>query len=206
MDKALVVGLTGPIGSGKSVVANIFCDRGYVAIDADKLAKKVVEKGSSTLQKLAKNFGDEVINPDGTLNRKMLAKKAFSSKESTALLNSITHPAILSLVKKEIEDNVSVGNTKIIYDAPQLFESGSDSLCDKIVCVIASKEQRIGRVEKRDNMPKSDIENRISVQYSDEFFTEKSDFIIENNSTLEELSIRVNEVVDEIEKVHNGSL
>ena len=102
MDKSLVIGLTGPIGSGKSVVASIFCDRGYVVIDADKFAKKVVEKGSSTLSELAKNFGDEIINPDGTLNRKMLAQKAFSSKESTSLLNSITHPAILTLVKKEI--------------------------------------------------------------------------------------------------------
>ena len=73
-------------------------------IDADKFAKKVVEKGSSTLSELAKNFGDEIINPDGTLNRKMLAQKAFSSKESTSLLNSITHPAILTLVKKEIEE------------------------------------------------------------------------------------------------------
>ena len=91
MGKALVIGLTGPIGSGKSAVAKLFCENGYVSVDADKLAKKVVEKGSLTLQKLAKNFGDEIINPDGTLNRKMLAKKAFSSKESTALLNSITH-------------------------------------------------------------------------------------------------------------------
>lgn len=206
MDKALVVGLTGPIGSGKSAVASIFINRGYVAVDADKLAKKVVEKGSSTLKKLAENFGEDIINLDGTLNRKMLAQKAFSSKESTALLNSITHPAILALVKKEIEDNASVGNTRIIYDAPQLFESGSDILCDKVVCVIASKEQRIERVKKRDNMPQSDIENRISVQYSDEFFTEKSDYVIENNSTLEDLLIRVNEVIDEIERLHNGSL
>lgn len=206
MDKALVVGLTGPIGSGKSSVSRIFCERGYVVIDADKLAKKVVEKGSKTLDILAEKFGTDIINLDGTLNRKMLAQKAFSSKENTALLNSITHPAILELVKKEIEENVSLGNTKIIYDAPQLFESGSDSLCSKVVCVIASKEQRIERVKKRDNMPYADIENRISVQYSDEFFTEKSDYVIKNNSTLEELFVRVNEVIDEIERFYNGSL
>ena len=206
MDKAIVIGLTGPIGSGKSAVAKIFCDRGYVTVDADKLAKKVVEKGSKTLDVLAEKFGNDIINSDGTLNRKMLAQKAFSSKENTALLNSVTHPAILELVKKEIEESVRIGNTKIIYDAPQLFESGSEVLCDKVVCVIASKEQRIERVKKRDNMPYADIENRISVQYSDEFFTEKSDYVIENNSTLESLFTRVNEVIDEIERVHNGSL
>lgn len=206
MGKALVVGLTGPIGSGKSSVASIFLSRGYVSVDADKLAKKVVEKGSTTLDVLALKFGEDIINTDGTLNRKMLAKKAFATKESTELLNSITHPAILELVKKEIEENVKLGNTKIIYDAPQLFESGSDSLCSKVLCVIAEKEQRIKRVKKRDNMPQADIENRISVQYSDDFFTEKSDYVIENNSTLEELKIRVDEVIDEIEKVYNGSL
>ena len=83
---------------------------------------------------------------------------------------------------------------------------GSENLCDKVVCVIAQKEQRIERVKKRDNMSYEDIENRISVQYSDGFFTEKSDYIIENNSSLDELAIRTNEVIDEIEKVHNGSL
>lgn len=206
MGKALVIGLTGPIGSGKSAVAKLFCENGYVSVDADKLAKKVVEKGSKTLDVLAEKFGADIINLDGTLNRKMLAQKAFSSKENTELLNCVTHPAILELVKKEIEENASLGNTKIIYDAPQLFESGSNTLCDKVVCVIAKKEQRIERVKNRDNMPYADIENRISVQYSDEFFTEKSDYVIENNSTLENLFLRVSEVIDEIEKVHNGSL
>ncbi len=206
MAKALVVGLTGPIGSGKSSVSKIFISRGYVLVDADKLAKKVVEKGSQTLSVLAEKFGLDIINKDGTLNRKMLAQKAFSSKENTQLLNSITHPAILDCVKNKIKDNVENGRTKIIYDAPQLFESGSEILCDKIVCVIAQKEQRIERVKKRDNMSYADIENRISVQYSDEFFTLKSDYIIENNASFDELVVRTNEVIDEIEKVHNGSL
>lgn len=206
MDKAIVIGLTGPIGSGKSAVAKLFCDRGFVRVDADVIAKKVVEKGSKTLTQLAEKFGSDVINSDGTLNRALLAKKAFSTKEGTALLNSVTHPAILERVKKEIEENKNFGNTKIIYDAPVLFESGSDSLCDRVVCVIADKNQRIERVRRRDNMPYSDIENRISVQHSDDFYTEKSDYVIENNSTIDELFKKTNEIIDEIEKVHNGSL
>lgn len=206
MDKAIVIGLTGPIGSGKSAVAKVFCNRGFVSVDADLIAKKVVEKGSKTLTQLAEKFGSDVINDDGTLNRALLAKKAFSTQEGTALLNSVTHPAILERVKKEIEENKKSGNTKIIYDAPVLFESGSDSLCDRVVCVIADKNQRIERVRKRDNMPFSDIENRISVQHSDDFYTEKSDYVIKNNSTIEELLKKTNEIVDEIEKVHNGSL
>lgn len=206
MAKALVVGLTGSIGSGKSSVCKVFVSRGYVVVDADKLAKKVVEKGSQTLSVLAEKFGCDVLNDDGTLNRKILAQKAFSSKENTNLLNCITHPAILALVKKEIEENAENGNTKIIYDAPQLFESGSDVLCSKVVCVIAKKELRIERVRKRDNMSYADIENRISVQFSDEFFTLKSDYVIENNDSLGKLVVRTNEVIDEIEKVYNGSL
>ncbi len=187
MSKALVVGLTGPMGSGKSAVASIFLENGYALIDADKVAREVVEKGSPVLEELSKTFGDDVINFDGTLNRKLLGQKAFRSADGTKRLNAITHPAIVSLVERRIEEYSNGGYEKIVYDAPLLFESGTDKLCDKIVSVIASKELRIARVKNRDNMTENDIESRMNAQHDDSFYIEKSDFVIKNDSDLETL-------------------
>lgn len=206
MDKAVVVGLTGPIGSGKTTVAKVFLDNGYKSIDADKIAREVVSKGSDTLTLLARSFGSDIINTDGTLNRKLLAKKAFASKEKTELLNSITHPAILSLVKERIAQYKSEGFTKLIYDAPLLFESGSDKLCDTVVVVIANKEQRISRVKLRDNMSESELHDRINRQHEDDFYTNNADYVIYNNASLDDLVKNTLNVITSIQEVHNVTL
>lgn len=203
MIRSLVVGLTGPMGSGKSAVANIFKDNGFMLIDADKIAREVVQKGSPVLKKLAEAFGDDVITPDGELNRKLLAEKAFLSENGTALLNSITHPAIVSSVKKRISKFKNAGCTKIIYDAPLLFESGTNELCDIIVSVVADKDIRIKRVKSRDNMAYSDIESRMNAQHDDSFYIEKSDFVIVNDSTLESLTDKTHAVLSEVCEVND---
>ncbi len=206
MSKAMVVGLTGPIGSGKSVVAAVFCDNSYKLIDADKLAKKVVEKGSKTLVDLADAFGEDIIEKDGTLNRKLLSQRAFESSKNTLLLNSITHPAIIELVKKQIEDYTAQGYLKIIYDAPLLFESKSDALCDKIVTVIAKREHRIQRVKKRDNMSDEQIKKRMSAQHDDSFYTDRSDYVIFNDGSLENLLFDAHRVITALDEVKDGTL
>ena len=199
MSKAFVVGLTGPMGSGKSAVAKMFVNSGYKLIDADQIAREVVEKGSPVLTELAENFGGDVINLDGTLNRRLLAKRAFSSKDGTALLNSITHPAIASLVKLRIKEYAAQGFDKIIYDAPLLLESKTDKLCDEVVSVIAQKEIRIQRVQQRDNMPLVEIEKRINAQHDEAYYTEKSGYVIYNNSTQNELEIKTKSVIEALE-------
>lgn len=203
MSKPLVVGLTGPIGSGKSSVAKLFCERGYAHIDADKVAREVVEKGSPVLTKLRKTFGDDVINPDGTLNRKLLSQKAFSADNGAQLLNSITHPAILKRVEEKIESFKADGFERILYDAPLLFESKSDRFCDKTVCVIAPKDIRILRVKLRDNMSESEIESRMNAQHSDSYYIDKSDFVINNDSTLEKLKEETYAVIKALDEVEN---
>lgn len=206
MSKALVVGLTGPIGSGKSAVTKLFSRNGYKIIDADVMARKVVEKGSCALIELQKAFGDDVLNVDGTLNRKVLAQKAFSTQEGTKLLNSITHPAILKLVKDDISAFESQGFTKILYDAPLLFESGSHTLCDKIVCVIADREIRMKRVKLRDNLSESEIQDRMNRQHSDSYYETKSHYVIYNNGDFEDLRMNTQEVINALNEVHDGTL
>ena len=206
MSKAYVVGLTGPIGSGKSVVAQIFLNNDYKLIDADKVAREVVEKGSPVLEKLALEFGCDVINQDGTLNRRLLADRAFSTKDGTDRLNSITHPAIVDLVKKKIAQYEENGVERIIYDAPLLFESNTNKLCDCIVSVIAPKEVRIQRVIERDSVTEADVRKRISAQHDESYYTEKSNYVIYNNSTLKELRRRTQSIVTALREVENGEI
>ena len=206
MSKAYVVGLTGPIGSGKSVVAQIFLNNDYKLIDADKVAREVVEKGSPVLEKLALEFGCDVINQDGTLNRRLLADRAFSTKDGTDRLNSITHPAIVDLVKKKIAQYEENGVERIIYDAPILFESNTNKLCDCIVSVIAPKEVRIQRVIERDSVTEADVRKRISAQHDESYYTEKSNYVIYNNSTLKELRRRTQSIVRALREVENGEI
>lgn len=203
MSKPLVVGLTGPIGSGKSAVAKLFCEHGYAHIDADKVAREVVEKGSPVISEISKTFGEDVINRDGTLNRRLLGQKAFSTDDGIGLLNSITHPAILKRVEEKISSFTALGYKKILYDAPLLFESKSDKLCEKIVCVIAEKSVRLARVKLRDNLSESEIKGRMNAQQTDSYYTEKSDFVINNNSTLEKLKEETYAVIKALDEVEN---
>lgn len=201
MSRAFVVGLTGPTGSGKSVVADVFCQNGYVKIDADKIARQVVDKGSPALTGLAQHFGDDIINTDGTLNRKKLAHIAFSSNENTKRLNEITHPFIIELVKQQISDYENAGYNKIVYDAPLLFESGTDSLCDVVVSVVADMDVRIKRIRYRDNLTDQQVSDRLSAQHGDDYYTDKSDYVIMNNGSLLDLRSKTMSAIDAIEKV-----
>lgn len=206
MSRAFVLGLTGPSGSGKSEVAAVFSQNGYKVIDADKMAQKVVQKGSKTLLKLAQRFGDDIICADGTLDRRLLAQRAFCSQENTQALNAITHPAIVELVKEQINLFSKNGHNKIIYDAPLLFESKSDALCDCVLVVVADTATRIERIKQRDSISEKEIEQRIKAQYDDSFYTEKADYVINNSSTFDELMKKTYAVITAIDEVYNGTL
>lgn len=206
MSRAFVLGLTGPSGSGKSEVAAVFSQNGYKVIDADKMAQKVVQKGSKTLLKLAQRFGDDIICADGTLDRRLLAQRAFCSQENTQALNAITHPAIVELVIEQINLFSKNGHNKIIYDAPLLFESKSDALCDCVLVVVADTATRIERIKQRDSISEKEIEQRIKAQHDDSFYTEKADYVINNSSTYDELMKKTYAVITAIDEVYNGTL
>lgn len=183
------------------MVAEIFKINGYAIVDADKIAKEVTEKGSKTLKQLSLCFGEDIINDDGSLNRALLSKRAFNDKCESEKLNAITHPAILAKVKEKIAYYKLDGYEKIIYDAPLLFESGSDKLCDKVLCVIAPKSVRMDRVKKRDNMNEAEIIKRMNAQHNDEYYISKSDYVIINDCEKTELLDKVNSVIKKIDEV-----
>ncbi|MGN0477209.1 MAG: L-threonylcarbamoyladenylate synthase [Ruminococcus sp.] len=184
---AYVVGLTGPTGAGKSTVARVFEENGYHIVDTDKIARTILEKGSPLLPRIAKAFGEDVINSEGCLNRKLLAKRAFETREKTDLLNSITHPYIYEKSLLEIEEYSNKGYDKFILDAPVLFESGGEKYCKKTVAVISDLEKRIERITLRDNLTEKEAIMRIKAQHSDDYYIDRADFVLNNNSGQKEL-------------------
>ena len=171
----MIIGLTGPTGAGKSSASSVAEQLGFKIIDCDKLARVAVEKGTDGLKSLVGAFGEDILNADGTLNRKTLAQKAFAEKEKTELLNKTILPHIVKLVEKE-----SVGD-KILLDAPTLFESGIDSMCDSTIAVLCDTEIRLSRIMKRDSIDKDSAMLRIGAGKTDEFYKQNADYIIYNN-------------------------
>ncbi|MBR3300227.1 MAG: dephospho-CoA kinase [Clostridia bacterium] len=174
-----IIGLTGPTGSGKSSAALIAKNYGIKVVDCDKLARKAVKKGSDGLNDLVAAFSPGILKKDGALNRRELAKRAFSSKKNTELLNKTLLPHIAKLVKAELN-----GKT-VLLDAPTLFESGLDSVCDVTIAVLANKDDRIKRIMERDKLSLENALLRINAGKDDGFYIERADFVLYNNKDIQ---------------------
>ena len=170
-----IIGLTGPTGAGKSSVAKVCKNLSIKHIDCDILARKAVEKGTNGLNAVTNAFGKDVLNADGTLNRKVLAEKAFCDRRSTQLLNKTLLPFIKELVLNEIEGEY------VLLDAPTLFESGINEICFKTVAVLSDSQIRLDRIMKRDNITKDAALLRINAGKTDDFYIKNCDFVIYNN-------------------------
>lgn len=194
----MIIGLTGQTGAGKSTVSEVFAENGYVIINADHISRKVVEKGSECLKELTEIFGLNILNPDDTLNRKELAKIVFADKTKLEMLNSIIYPYITTEIISQIRHYSENGKKLILLDAPTLFESHSDDFCEIIISVVAKPEIRKERIIQRDNITAEQAQNRMDSQLSTEFFIEHSDFIIENNDSVDVLNGISKEVADKI--------
>lgn len=172
---SIIVGLTGPTGAGKSSASAICKSLGIKHIDCDIIARKATEKGEKGLLAVVNAFGEDILNTDGTLNRKALAEKAFKDSDSTELLNKTLLPIIHEMVLSEINCD------KVLLDAPTLFESGVDKICHKTVAVLSDKEIRLKRILARDNITKEQALLRINAGKPDDFYKEKCDYVIYNN-------------------------
>lgn len=177
----LTIGLTGKTGAGKSTVASYLKEKGCYIIDGDIIARQITEKGSDVLPLLQKAFGEDILDEKGCLIRKLLAERAFSSKENTALLNSITHPAIKKRCEKEMAFAESQGFRTAVIDAAAILESDCKDLCDKIVVVTAPEEIRLERILDRDSISLQQALTRINAQKDDDYYFSKAHIIIRNH-------------------------
>ena len=173
-----VIGLTGQTGAGKSTFAEMLKEKGYYIIDTDILARKAVES-RAVIDQLCKCFGGDILR-NGVLDRRELARRAFSSPEKTELLNSVTHPEIIRLTVEEIHRAEAENAKAAVVDAPVLFECALAEICDFTVCVTAPEEERISRIMARDSISREDALLRISAQKPEKYYLEKSDIIIKN--------------------------
>jgi dephospho-CoA kinase len=196
-----VLGLTGPSGTGKSYAARLLAQEGFVVINADKTARKVVQAGSTCLNELSEAFGGDIINTDGTLNRKLLAKKAFADKNSLNKLNSITHPHIIKTINEELAALQKNGESLVVLDAPALFESGADSICDTVVTVIAPKELCLKRIMERDLLTIEQAKERINAQPNDEYYTSRAAYVIRNDDNSEAFTGQIKKLTAHLKKI-----
>ena len=181
----IVIGLTGQSGAGKTTVCRQFSDSGFAVINADKVARKVMEKGSPCLEETCEVFGN-VKDADGNLDRKKIASIVFTDREKKKIYEGIIFPYITEEIVREIKGFDESGEEYVVLDAPTLFESGTDKLCTVIVSVICDRETRLERILARDGITRQQAEARLNSQYDDKFYTEKSDYVIVNDSTEEE--------------------
>lgn len=198
MKRIEIIGLTGQTGAGKSTVSEYFKNKGFAVINADSLVREIYTVGSPCVKTLSAIYGSDILDCDGLIIRSLLANRAFSSKESTAMLNSIVHPFVTALLLKKAKEACSNGYTKLIYDAPQLFESNTDIICTTVISVTADKATRLSRICKRDGINESAALQRIDSQLSENFFKINSDYIIINNSDLHTLNKQIEAVYNSI--------
>jgi len=184
------VGLSGGVGSGKSTVGRMLADHGAVVIDADTLAREVVEPGTSGFNAVVARFGDGVV-ADGRLDRAALARIVFSDERARADLNAIVHP----LVARRSEELTAAApqGAVVVYDVPLLVEAGPSERYDVVVIVLASEQVRLGRLAAR-GMGEADARSRIAAQASDEQRVAAADVLIHNDGTIEELAGRVTDL------------
>ena len=198
----LIVGLTGGIVSGKTTVAKMFKELGAQVIDADEIARKIVRPGEKAWQDIVEYFGPEILKEDQEINRKKLAGIVFSNKEKLAALNSITHPEITLLLKKQINrlKNKYQKNIICIVEAPLLFEAHLEDMMDKIIVVYLNREEQLKRLLLRNNLTREEAIQRIESQMPLEEKLSRADYVIDNCFSLQQTKKQVLQVWKELEK------
>lgn len=193
-----IIGVTGGIASGKSNVCNIIEQEGYPVIDCDKITAELSVQGGLLYNVIVKEFGEDFLLENGDLDRKKLAKKIFNDSKSKEVLDKITHPIIYEEVKKRL-DNVSDG--LVFLEAPLLYESKFDNICDKIICVFLQKRLQVQRLMDREGIDEDYALAKIHSQM--DLYIKKSlaDYVIDSKGTFDETKLLVLNVINDIKGV-----
>lgn len=202
-----LIALTGGIASGKSTVARRWQEHGATIVDADALAREVVEAGSPTLTAVADRFGADVLNGDGSLNRQALGAIVFSSSEAREALNSITHPAISRLASRRFAEAYDLDpEAVIVYDVPLLVESGQSlDRFEFVVTVEADPAERAQRLIDHRGMERTEAEGRIASQASGTDRVAVADFVVDANGSLDDTQRRADDVWEKIVARREGA-
>ncbi|KRE70026.1 dephospho-CoA kinase [Paenibacillus sp. Soil750] len=186
------IGLTGGIACGKSTVSRMLVSRGALLIDADQIARDVVEPGSPVLEQVAAHFGQAVIGPDGSLQRKKLGEIIFGSPEARKQLDGLLHPPIRAKMREQMTLYERDFPTKlVVVDVPLLIESNLVSMFEEIMVVYIPRHLQLERLMQRDGLSAENAQLRLDAQMSIEEKRKLADIVIDNSGTLEETNMRV---------------
>ncbi len=200
----IVVAVTGGIGCGQTTVCKFLEEMGAKVIQADLVAKRETESNEEIKEELRKYFGSRIFYRDGKLNRKMLAKIAFSDEAKTDRLNRIVHPRMVEHIINEIEEARESQKYEIILvDAALIYELNLEHMFDAVVVVSSKMSCRLERIKKRDNLSEAEIMSRINKQIPIEDKIQWADFLIENNDDLETLRVKCRKLFFDLKKLVN---
>ncbi len=192
----MIIGLTGGIGAGKTTVSDYLKKKGYPVLDADEVAREIVEPGSETLGELTRAFGKDILNPDGNLNRRFLAGIVFSDPEKKKIIDGIMHGKIIDTLLKRAR---SMEEEPFVFiDVPLLFETGMDRYVDQVWMVDAEEEIRIKRVMERDDSSREDVLRRIRFQAGRDEKIKKAHIILNNSGVKEILYRQIDEALNKL--------
>jgi dephospho-CoA kinase len=191
---ARVYGLTGGIASGKSEVARMLRELGAPVVDADVIARRVVEPGQPAHEDIVREFGREVLAPDGTLDRARLAAIVFSDEAKRRRLNAIVHPRVAAASHREIAAHVAAGARVVVYEVPLLVENGLHRVLDGTIVVAVPEEVQLARAMARDGQGEAAARARIAAQLPLAAKLEVATHVIDNSGTLEETRRQVEEL------------
>jgi dephospho-CoA kinase len=200
----LLIGLTGNIGSGKSTVAQMLSERGATIIDADVLARRAVELGTSAYDQIVGRWSSAVLSADGQLDRAALRRIVFSDHEQLEELNQIVHPEVERLRTRLVDRARKRGDRLVVCDIPLLFERHMTDRFDRIILVDANRALRLERLVKDRGLDETEAMEMIAAQMPAELKRARADFVIENAGTREQLADRVREVWDAITRDENA--
>jgi dephospho-CoA kinase len=198
----LVVGLTGGVASGKTTVSQILRQEGGILIDADQIARELVQPRTPTWSELIRVFGKEILEADESINRKKLAAMVFSNHQKRRLIEEILHPQIRNEIDRRVEEiRKKDPEAVVVVDAALLVETGAYRQMDKLIVVTATEAQQIERLRKRTGTAQEEAKGIISSQMALEEKVNVADFIIRNEGTLEETSKKAKEIFQELKTI-----
>jgi len=193
-----LVGLTGGIASGKSTVAEILKRQGAAIINADVLAREVVEPGHQAWTEIVNTFGIAVLQPDRTLDRQKLRAIIFDDAAARKKIESIIHPQVRALAEQRIREHAAAGYAVIVYEVPLLFEGNLQEWLRPVILVACDVDTQRTRLQSRDNLSAAQAQKHIDAQMSLEAKRRLADYVIENNGSLEDLKRQVQAVLEKI--------
>ncbi|WP_338788953.1 dephospho-CoA kinase [Metabacillus sp. FJAT-53654] len=194
----VVIGLTGGIASGKSTVSDMLRKQGIRVIDADQIAREVVEIGKPAYEQIVKTFGQDILHEDKTINREKLGTLIFSEENKRQQLNKIVHPAVRKEMLKQTEEEKAHQAKIVVLDIPLLFESKLTYMVDEIIVVYVDEETQLKRLMKRNSYSEEEAKIRIGSQFPLKEKAELADEIIHNQGSIEETRAQVHELISKL--------